>query len=304
VTEDDQVEPFAVVGRIPALTSQQLSDYVAKVLAYENGEAKPVVKKMTVLSDKPLYQGEDFEKFSDELVSSIAAWNSQMLVSQVNRSSLGDAQFKTKITESFSQSSLIHYMGHGAENMWADNAVFNNNDIDLLGNQKLPVVAAMNCLNAAFYDPDNEGFAEKLVMKKQGGAIAFWGSTSITPPSVQNVYQKAFYERLMTNSGSSIGDVVKLSKLQANQQSPFEEVMQSWTIIGDPMIQPVIAESSEASSTSSASPGGGSKGCSAFGANKESSQKPAWDLLMALILESFMAWIVIRQLGRRFRRSI
>ncbi|MBY0385682.1 hypothetical protein K2X05_11045, partial [bacterium] len=303
VTQEDQTIPFAVVGRIPARTSEQMNDYVAKVLAYENGTIKPVRAQMTVLSDQPLYQGEDFDKFSNELVSEIATWNSQMPVEKVSRLSLGNTAFKNKINDSFSNASLVHYMGHGAENMWADNAVFNNNDIDLLNNQQVPVVAAMNCLNAAFYDPGSEGFAEKLVMKKQGGAIAFWGSTSMTPPSVQSVYQKAFYERLMKNSGTKLGDAVKLSKLQANQQSPFTEVMMSWTIIGDPMIQPVIAEKSESSNPPPASSsGGGSSGCSAFaGFKNDSKSLTHWDLVFALLLESMVAWICIRKLRRILR---
>jgi hypothetical protein len=301
VTEPEQIVPFAVVGRIPARSSQQMSEYVSKVLAYERGETKPNAAKMTALSDQPLYQGEDFAKFSDELVENIALWNPQMPVSQLNRLALGDSAFKTKINESFSQASLVHYMGHGAENMWADNSIFNNNDIDLLNNQKLPVVVAMNCLNASFYDPGSESFAEKLVMKKEGGAIAFWGSTSITPPSIQHVYQKAFYERLMTSSQPKLGDAVKISKLQAHQQSPFEEVMMSWTIIGDPMVKAVISEPT--TTPNQAPTGGGSSGCSAFAGVGSRGAGIPWDLVMALFLESILSWLVIRQLFKRLKSS-
>ncbi len=302
VTEDSQTVPFAVVARIPAKTPEQMHDYVQKVLAYESGETKPKQSRMSLFTDKPLYQGENFDQFSQELVADIAVWNDRMKVHKVSRSQMNDNGFKNQIKASFKNSSIVHYMGHGAENMWADASVFSNNDIDLLDNKSTPVVAAMNCLNAAFYDPSSDGFAEKLVMKKEGGAIAFWGSTSITPPSVQHVYQKAFYERLLSDSSQELGEAVKLSKIQANQQSPFEEVMMSWTILGDPMIQPVVAKKSLQEEVPVQPSGGGSSGCSANAFYGNGANPPAWDLIFALLIESLLAWFVIRSLKKTLLR--
>ena len=219
-----------------------------------------------------------------------------MLLEKIKRADYSDSDFKTQINASFENSSLIHYMGHGAENMWADASVFSNNDIDLLQNTHFPVVTAMNCLNALYYDPTLESFAEKLIMKKDGGAIAFWGSTSMTPPSVQSVYQKAFYERLLTNSQGSMGDAVKLSKLQAHQQSPFAEVMMSWTIIGDPMVKPVVAEQPITPRASSS--GGGSSGCSLSAGYGTQAHQTPWDMFFALCLESLIAWVLIKKVRR------
>lgn len=296
VTQAEDTEPFAVIGRIPAQTSVQLSEYVQKVLQYEAGETKPQNTRLTVLTDKPLNQGEDFDQLTDDLALGVQSWNANMNLEKIKRSQYSDADFRTQILASFDNSSLIHYMGHGAENMWADANVFNNNDIDVLQNTHFPVVTAMNCLNALYYDPSLESFAEKLVMKKDGGAIAFWGSTSMTPPSVQSVYQKAFYERLLSSSSStsSVGDAVKISKLQAHQQSPFKEVMMSWTIIGDPMVKPVIAQAPTTPAATSS--GGGSSGCSLNAAYGTQNHQTPWDLFFALCLESLIAWVMIRKI--------
>jgi hypothetical protein len=301
VTTQEQTEPYAVIGRIPARSSAEMTNYVQKVLRYEAGTAKPQSSRLTVLVDKPLYQGENFEALTEELMQGAQIWNAHMPLVKVRRSQVTDGDFKIHINESFENSSLIHYMGHGAENMWADANVFSNNDIELLQNTHLPVVTAMNCLNALYYDPTLESFAEKLVMKKDGGAIAFWGSTSMTPPSVQSVYQKAFYEQLLTNPAGSMGDSVKLSKLQANQQSPFAEVMMSWTIIGDPMVKPVVAQAPVAQVTTSPRSGGNSGGCSLNAAYGTESDGTPWDLFFALCLESLIAWILIKTLHKKTR---
>jgi hypothetical protein len=300
VTREGEDLPFAVVGRIPARNAAEMGDYVAKVLAYESGAAKPN-PSMTILSDKAHYVGEDFDAYSNDLVKGIQSWRSNLAVSNKSRTSLGDTGFKTKVIDSFSNSSIIHYMGHGAENMWADSNIFTNNDVDGLANTKLPVIAAMDCLNANFYDPGSISLAEKLVMKKSGGAIVFWGSTSVTPPSIQSVYQKAFYERLLKASDHEIGSAVNLSKAQAHQSSPYEEAILSWTIIGDPMVKAAVPAAAAVSQPTTAS-SGGSHGCSAFGAGFSDKNGTPWDLFFALLLEFLIALAVIKSLVRLSRR--
>ena len=150
-------------------------------------------------------------------------------IDHIKRSEKSNSEMKSSILQSFDESSLIHYMGHGAENMWADNAVFENADLSSLNNTKYPVVVAMNCLNGHFYDPSLESLGESMVLQKNSGAIAFWGSTSLTPPSVQSVYQNSFYSNLMDGQVKNLGDLVKMSKTQAGLTSPFSEILNNRT---------------------------------------------------------------------------
>jgi hypothetical protein len=100
-----------------------------------------------------------------------------------------------------------------------------------------------------------------------------------------------------------VGDAVKISKLQAHQQSPFKEVMMSWTIIGDPMVKPVIAEA-PATPAAPSSGGGSSSGCSLNAAYGTQSHQTPWDLFFALFLESLIAHILIKTLRKKVRRSV
>lgn len=162
----------------------------------------------------------------------------------------------------------------------------------------------MNCLNANFYDPDLMSMAEKLVMKKQGGAIAFWGSTSITPPSVQHTYQKAFYEQMLKNPSSDLGGNVKVSKALGAQISPFNELIMSWTILGDPMVKPVLPvqnKSVEQEELTKSSNLHASSGCALVASSGKMSYAVSWDLLLALVLEFLISLTVIRSLQRVLR---
>lgn len=296
--DSDSDTALAVVARIPAHTPAEMIEYVNKVLAYEAGDSRPSATAMTLIADKPHYGGEDFDSAMSELKTSISSWSAATPVQTLSRLQVGDSIFKTQIQDSFSQSSVIHFMGHGAENMWADNTIFTTNDVDNLTNTKLPIVAAMNCLNANFYDPSLTSLAEKLVMKKSGGAIAFWGSTSITPPGIQSVYQKAFYERLLGDKTSAVGDVVKISKAQAELQSPYKDATYSWTIIGDPLVKATLADPAATPSAATSS-GGSSNGCSLFAGSIAYADNPPWDLICAFFLESLIAFGCI-QLIRRY----
>lgn len=294
VTKDGSDTSFAVIGRIPARTGAELRSYVNKVINYETGTVRPQQAHFTLLADKAHYTGENFDAFSSDLKTNIDMWSSNKATQLLSRTQLGDAQFKAQLTQSFNTSSVVHYMGHGAENMWADASIFNNNDIDALTNTKLPVVVAMNCLNANFYDPSSVSFAEKIVMKSSGGAIVFWGSTSMTPPTVQSVYQNAFYEQLMKTQ-SSVGDAVKLSKQQAFAQTPYQEALLSWTIIGDPMVSAVLPASASAAPAAPPAPAHhSSSGCSAFGGYTSGAQQPPVDLAFAFLLEVLLALALIR----------
>lgn len=298
VTEEGQSVPFAVVGRIPARTPAELIKYANKVIAFEQKSNSYQSPSMHILSDSPQFDGENFDAFSLQLKNNISTWNPQVPVTNFSRNDLGDVDFKNKIIDSFSSAAIIHYMGHGAESMWADNSIFNTTDVETLNNTKLPVVTAMNCLNAHFYDPNITSLAEKLVLKANGGAIAFWGSTSISPPSVQAVYQKTFYEQLFKSS-QHIGDAIRISKIQANQQAPYQEVMQSWTIIGDPMVtltipeKPIVRDPA-AQAPALVAPSKNSSGCSLGAAYSDKSQPAPWDLALALLLEMLFGLAVIR----------
>ena len=237
VADEDNHLPKEVIARIPAKNPQILMKYVQKVLAYENGSARPrKTSKLTFFSDTPHFSGEDFEKPIKDITKLKSKSSVSNPINHIKRSTKSDPHLNSAIINSFADSSLIHYMGHGAENMWADAAVFENADIQSLNNTQYPVVVAMNCLNAHFYDPDMDSLGELAVMKEHGGAIAFWGSTSMTPPSLQDVYQKSFYENLMAGQVAVLGDLVKMSKIQAGLSSPHEEILNSWVVIGDPLV--------------------------------------------------------------------
>lgn len=305
---DESGLPLEVVARIPAQTASQLENYVSKVLDYETGTRSPGVNaNLHLISDQPLYQGEDFETPVNKIKELDAIENLANAKVHTRRSQLSDAEMKTQVINAFQNSAVIHYMGHGAENIWADVGIFDNDDARSLANQKLPVVVAMNCLNAQYADPDFNSLAEELIFNPNGGAVAFWGSTSFTPPTIQSIYQSSFYLNMASSKDESLGELVKMSKIEAGLSSPFEEILYSWVILGDPLVRPAIqSKVTEVRSPSHQvveAPSSGGGGCSAFASAQLPSQRAPWALILSFFIEVLITLGALRLVRRMFLKD-
>ena len=107
------------------------------------------------------------------------------------------------VIEAFNQGALIiNFLGHGDQNTWGDEGIFNPNQFpdhlkSLSNLAALPFVVSMNCLNGFFTFPDMpsydlESISEKLLKLSHGGAVAMWASSSLTDPQAHiHVYTSA-----------------------------------------------------------------------------------------------------------------
>ncbi len=238
--------PNLAIGRIPGNTPDLVTHYVNKVLAYEAGISKPAgnaAARITAIADIEQLGGEKFENKVFALNQQIPSWNSSLNVQPLLRSNFTDAQFKQQIKNAFNSGSImIHYFGHGAEDRWASGAVFTNSDADQLSNSQLPIVIAMNCLNGYYYDsdPNYQSLSDRLLFNEKGGAVAVWASTSLTNPASQSPYQEKIYEIISKNPGIRLGEAIRRAKVEAGWNWGTDEVVNSWNLLGDPMISVAI----------------------------------------------------------------
>ena len=236
--------PNMIIGRIAGATPSLITTYVNKVLSYEAGTSAPsgsAAATVTLVADMDQIGGENFAGRTLALQSSLTTSNNSLIVPTILRSSpLTDAQMHSDIIAAFNSGSIvISYMGHGAEDRWADATVFINADAQALTNTTYPIVVAMDCLNGYFYDADPSylSLSDTLLFNPNGGAIAMWASTSLSSPDVQQVLQNNFYSTLASNPGIRLGNAVQLAKLGMAWSGGTNELINSWTLLGDPMLK-------------------------------------------------------------------
>lgn len=234
--------PRLAVGRIPTSNAESVRQYVQKIIDYENGDGAPGagLKNYFVMADSD-QDNEGFEAKAQSLAAHSRLRDIAMSAHVYTRASGTDATMHSQIISAFNQGPLmINYIGHGAEDRWADSDVFINSDVDSLTNSKWPIVSALNCLNAYFYDPDESfiSLGEKLILKPQAGAIAFIGSTGMTTPEAQMIFANQFYSQFATlveNTASSrLGDVFMSAKIQMGDNAFSRDVQNSFILLGDP----------------------------------------------------------------------
>ena len=303
VSGEESSMPNISMGRIPTNDPVVLSQYIEKMISYESGDYAPLLanQKSIIHFADTSEEGinEKFEEKVETLSSIPNLAKSEFSSSFELRKNYTDADFKTSIKQAFNDNHfMISYYGHGAEDMWAGGAVFTNSDVDTLANAKLPIVVTMNCDNASFSDPDESfvSMGEKLIFKEDGGAIAFFGSTTQTLPNAQMKYAEIFFDEIAQASLSGdqskkLGDIFQMAKVRLGEDKYTKDVLNSYILLGDPSMalpekmfmpepEPVVV---------AAEPQGGS-GCSAFAGEGKKVPTSAgileWLFLISLIYAS------------------
>ncbi len=314
------VMPQLAVGRLPFTQANQISDYLQKVMDYESGDRAPTTataKNVIFISDSDTSENENFNERAAELAALTSLSDNGLITSNVERDdAANNAAFNATFINLFADAPLLMtFIGHGAEDRIAHLNVFSNSHASALTNTRLPIMLALNCLNAGFYnaDPSIVTISETLLANRDGGAVAFIGSTSMTTPSAQMNYANEFFNSTGQLLGQAsydlrLGDIFMRAKTALSPTVYNTDVIESYSLIGDPtlvipsnaftpQVLPATTPTPFSDRPSAASSGGG--GCS-LGASEGHSQSgaipwqalewPMWFMLLFAIRWSMRKW--------------
>jgi len=310
VTPKGESKSELPIGWIPSSHTSDIYSYFQKVIDYENGISSPDIDKVkhaTFIAGKDELN-ENFASKLSLLAKTLTSAHNQYSSDLLDQAtSISNAEAKIQVTNAFAEGPLfLTYYGHGAENMWGRN-IFTNNDASLLSNSKLPIVLALNCLNAKFYDSKTnlKSFGEKIIFNSEGGGIVFLGSTTMTAPTTQMNLATSFYNYLADSTSKGIqdirlGDIMFKAKSSQPEDLMSKDTVQSFALIGDPSLRfPVKSFSS--STTKNAKPSAPVKniggGCSAFAGEKDKSPYGPWGVwgfLFEILIYIGAAWSLKR----------
>ena len=96
---------------------------------------------------------------------------------------------------------------------------------------RLPFVVAMNCLNGLFNAVwDEESLAETWMRAPDGGAVAAWASSSVTPAATQALVNRELFRLIFQGTYATLGEAVAAAKRVVSSQ----DLRKSWIFFGDP----------------------------------------------------------------------
>ncbi len=263
---------------------------------------------------------EGFEDKSNALVDSVKTSGSQAITAR--HKALGefasDAAMKAALDDRFEVQTplILAFTGHGLENYWGDSQMFKATDAKDLRNDVLPIVFGLNCLSGSFADNDvdNKSMGEALVGNPDGGAVAYWGSTTYSLPEAQVNLNKAFFQELsqkMSDEYSEVrmGDLILLAKSSQGSKTSASDVLKSWTLLGDPALKIprssfAVAEKTivvDAPATAPSDDGGGGGGCGLVAPPPGSGVPiPPWSLFILLMPFAMLVYLRGRLKNKNF----
>jgi hypothetical protein len=227
----DDLVPEIAIGRIPALTNDELVAYVSK-LSLNESAGLGGVERLTMLSDNADAAG-NFPADSDELLSGVpeTVTGERIYLSELT---VGDA--RTATFGAFAAGTeWVNYLGHGGVDHFADEGLLKATDAAALAiGDRLPVVSSLTCSAGRFEVPGWESLAEALVMAPNGGAAVVWAPSGQSYHFEAMAMNEALFEAIFSGSAPTVGEIL-LETLTTHQPPPgFEYLPAVYNLIGDP----------------------------------------------------------------------
>ncbi len=237
VAGDDGV-PEIAVGRLPVLTSAELSSYVARLAAYEAGGSRSDL--VALVADDP-DQAADFGAQSQSLA---ATFEQSFVADELFLGTLTATTLRERLLADIGTGvGLVSFVGHGGPLGLADEELLAPADVPNLGNgSKLFTLTGLTCALNRFELPGVSGLAEELLTTDDGGAAAVWAPSGLSQHSEAALLGEAFYRALAgpgpeTGPGSFVlGDAVRAALASYAATGATSDLLAIYNLMGDPAL--------------------------------------------------------------------
>ena len=218
-------------GRLPVSTAAEAKLVAGKVATYEGQSTNgPWTSQALMVADM-----NDTENFAKDSQVVQAQLPSSIQVTDVflNAMSIPDAQ-QAILTAINAGQLVVNYSGHGSEDEWSGDNLFNASEVSALANgTSLPVFLIMDCLNGFFQDVYEEPLAVSLMLAPGGGAVAVLASSGLNQAAPQTILDKLVVEAAVGPSQLALGDAI----LKAKSGISSPAVRKTYNLLGDPAMQ-------------------------------------------------------------------
>jgi uncharacterized repeat protein (TIGR01451 family) len=218
------------IGRLPVSTISDADLVVSKIVGYEKGAgAGSWNQQALVVADQNV--GDDFTTTANSVSTEFPA---SLSVTKILADGQDPAVVKPQILAALNSGALIvDYIGHGSEEQWSFEDLFDDTSAAALTNgEHLPVYVLMDCLNGFFQDVYATSLSTTLMVAPNGGAVAVWASSGFTNAPPQATMDQALLGAWKSSPGLPIGAATLNAKLGINDP----DVRRTWNLFGDPLM--------------------------------------------------------------------
>lgn len=235
------------VGRIPCKTLQEANWVVDKIMNYDLS-ANALGEWRTRLGFAA--DDEDFNghMIQADGIANLTLGNHPDLIQQKvyfdaynQESTPGGARYpdaNRTLVENLANGQLVlNYLGHGGPKGWAQERVFQIEDINSLSNyDKLPLLITATCSFTGFDDPAIVSAGEQALLNPSGGAIALFSTVrAVFSSQNERITREVFKKIFQRPSGERkrFGDIIRESQ-NANSSDTTSDNTRKFMLFGDP----------------------------------------------------------------------
>jgi hypothetical protein len=225
--------PTVAIGRIPAITVEQVNVAVQKTLAVLQSGAGSHTAVFAAGDEEP-----DFEQTSQELAANLP---SDYTVTDAYEHDNSSATAKSTLLTSIDAGTLlVNYVGHGNLEQWGNPpALLTVGEARKLSTGTPGVFLGWGCQTAYHIDPTELSLNVSLLFQPNSGAFLTLGSTGLDLPEPQAVLAKHLYAEIFgsTSTVSTIGDALRQAEVESLAESTSTiQPIESYELFGDPLL--------------------------------------------------------------------
>ena len=227
----DSGMPTIATGRLPVSTPAEASLVADKIATYEGQSTNgPWTSQVLMVAD-----ADGTENFSKDSLLVQAQLPSTVQVRDVFTSTTGVGAAQQEILADINSGQvLVNYAGHGSEDQWSGDDLFDNNAVSSLTNgSSLPVFFIMDCLNGFFQDVYDEPLGVTLMLAPNGGAVAVLASSGLNQAPPQTNLDRLVVQSAMSPLQPALGDAILKAKAGIKDLS----VRKTFNLLGDPAMK-------------------------------------------------------------------
>jgi hypothetical protein len=232
---NDSGTPTIATGRLPVSTAAEAQLVAGKVATYEGQTTNgPWTSQALMVADMP--DTENFTKYSQVVQAQLP---SSIQAADVFLSAMSIPEAQQAILNGINSGQvLVNYSGHGSEDEWSGDDLFDATEASTLTNgTSLPVFLIMDCLNGFFQDVYEEPLAVSLMLAPNGGAVAVLASSGLNQATPQTILDKLVVQGATGPSRLPLGDAILKAKTGITDMA----VRKTYNLLGDPAMQIKVA---------------------------------------------------------------
>ena len=229
LTGNDGV-PEIALGRLPVLTSQDVTDYLAKI---QTREQAPNPRQVLMAADNPDGAG-SFNADSDAVAALVPSGYKVLKVYLPAYTGPGGEQaiinaINTGVT-------FFNYIGHGGPTLLADEKLFQTSDVSALTNATvMPMFLGMTCAAGNFGFPGYPSLAETMLVQQGGGIYASWASSGLSENTQAVLLNKAFFTAAFGRGTKTVGDAISSALRSRSAAAVPPSMKHLYNLLGEPV---------------------------------------------------------------------